>query len=201
LCHDRVHAWWNGIVPTFYEWARYCSDPKDMASVIGGAVSPQLSRDQIWKAINKRSFAVVSYVTPRGEPRSSGVVYKALGGRLYVAAASKSWKARHIALSGRVSVTVPVRRGAALSLVLPIPPATISFPAAAIVHEPGSPQAASLRKEIGALLPPERRGSAAMIELTPEGAFVTYGLGISLLKMRHPESAKARVAVPEDAQD
>lgn len=171
------------------------------ASVVGEAVSPQPSSDQIWKAIRRRSFAVVSYVTPAGEPRSSGVVYKALGRRLYVAAASKSWKARHIALTGRVSVTVPVRRGGAFSLVLPIPPATISFPATATVHEAGSPQAASLRKELGALLPPERRTSAAMIELTPEGAFVTYGLGISLLKMRHPESASARAAVsPRDAR-
>jgi hypothetical protein len=86
-----------------------------------------------------------------------------------------------------------VRRGGAFSLVLPIPPATISFQAQASVHEAGSPQAASLRKEIGALLPPERRTSAVVIELTPKDAFVTYGLGVSLLKMRHPESARARV--------
>lgn len=164
-------------------------------------MSIQLSSDQIWKAIGKRSFAVLSYVTPKGQPRSSGVVYKMLGRRLYVAAASESWKARHIALTGLVSVTVPVQRGGALSLVLPIPPATISFPAQATVHEAGSPQAASLRQGLGALLPPERRTSAAVIELTPEGAFVTYGLGISLLKMRHPEAAKARIAVtPKDAR-
>jgi hypothetical protein len=172
-----------------------------VASVIGEAVSSHLSSDQVWKAISKRSFGVVSYVTPHGEPRSSGVVYKAFGRRLYIAAATKSWKARHIALTRLVSVTVPVRRGAALSLVLPIPPATISFSATATVYEAGSPQAASLRKELGALLPPERRTSAAVIELTPEGAFVTYGLGISLLKMRHPEHARARVAVTPGAQD
>src|SRR5947208_1024150 len=75
-----------------------------------------------------------------GEPRSSGVVYKAVDRRLYIAVAPDSWKARQIAVRRRVSVTVPVRRGGLLSLVLPIPPATISFHATAKVHSPGSPE-------------------------------------------------------------
>ncbi len=53
-------------------------------------------------------------VTPAGEPRSSGVVYRTLGRRLYVAVAPDSWKARHVAVDGRVSLTVPVT-GAASS--------------------------------------------------------------------------------------
>jgi hypothetical protein len=117
----------KAVLGWFYEGKPHFK-PKDMVTVIGEAVSPQLSSHQIWKAIGKRSFAVISYVTPAGEPRSSGVVYKALGRRLFVAAASKSWKAGHIALTGQVSVTVTVPRGGAFSLLLPIPPATISFP-------------------------------------------------------------------------
>ena len=150
---------------------------------------------EVWRAIEKSSFAVLGYETPAGEPRSSGVVYKALHGRLYVAVAPDSWKARHIGVDGRVAVTVTVRRGGLLSLVMPIPPATISFHATAIVHEPGAPEVGPLLEDLGSLLPAERRSTAAVIEIVPEGAFVTYGVGVPLMKMRDPSAARGRVPV------
>ncbi len=156
---------------------------------------PRLTSEQVWRHIAKASFAVLSHVTPSGEPRSSGVVYRTLGRRLYVAVAPDSWKARHIAINGRVSLTVPVRRGGVLALLIPIPPATVSLHGNAIVHPAGSPQVAPLLEELGSLLPAERRASAAIIEIEPQGAFVTYGVGVSLAKMRDPASARARVPV------
>jgi len=84
------------------------------------ASSPGLSSDEVWHAITKASFAVLGYETPSGEPRSSGVVYETADRRLYVAVAPDSWKAKHVAASGRVAVTVTVRRGGLLSLVTPI---------------------------------------------------------------------------------
>jgi len=160
----------------------------------------RLTSEQVWQAIAKASFAVIGYVTPRGEPRSSGVMYKTVGRRLYVAVAPDSWKAKHVAASGRVAVTVPVRRGGILSLVAPIPPATISFRGTAVVHPPGSPQALSLLKELGSLIPVERQTSGSIIEIVPEGAFVTYGLGVSLMKMRDPVAARARVPVSQEGR-
>lgn len=156
---------------------------------------PRLSSEQVWHAIAKASFAILGHVTPSGEPRSSGVVYKTVGRRLYVAVAPDSWKAKHVAANGRVAVTVPVRRGGILSLVLPIPPATISFRGAAVVHPAGSPQVRPLLEQLSSLLPAERRDSASIIEVVPEGAFVTYGIGVSLMKMRDPAAARARVPV------
>ena len=155
----------------------------------------RLTSEQVWRHIAKASFAVLSHVTPSGEPRSSGVVYRTLGGRLYVAVAPDSWKARHIAIDGKVSVTVPVRRGGVLALLMPIPPATVSFHGNAIVHPAGSPQVGPLLEELGSLLPAERRASAAIIEIEPEGAFVTYGIAVSLSKMRDPAAARARMPV------
>jgi Pyridoxamine 5'-phosphate oxidase len=151
-----------------------------------------LTTEQVWQALTRGSFAVLGYVTPTGEPRSSGVVYKTAGRQLYVAVAPDSWKARHVAATGRVAVTVPVRRGGILSLVVPIPPATISFHAAAIVHPAGSPPASSLLKELGSLVPAERQAIASIIEVLPEGEFVTYGLGVPLRKLRDPASARGR---------
>jgi hypothetical protein len=151
--------------------------------------------DQVWQAVTRASFAVLSHVTPAGEPRSSGVVFKASGSRLVVAVAPGSWKAQHIAADGRVAVTVPVRRGGVLSLLAPIPPAVISFHGTAVVHPAGSPRARSLLDNLGSLVPAKRRASACVIEIVPVGAFRTYGLGVSLRTMLDPALAQARVPV------
>ena len=163
-----------------------------------GAARPGLTSEQVWQAVERASFAVLSHVTPAGEPRSSGVVYKAIGHRLVVAVAPGSWKARHVAADGRVAVTVPVRRGGILSLAVPIPPATISFHGTAVVHPAGSPAARAMLDELGSRIPAERRASACAIEITPAGAFRTYGLGVSLRAMVSPAAAQARVPVTPD---
>ncbi len=161
----------------------------------GGSARPGLTSERVWQAVARASFAVLSHVTPAGEPRSSGVVYKASGRKLVVAVAPGSWKAQHVAADGRVAVTVPVRRGGILSLVAPIPPATISFHGTAVVHPAGSPQARSVLDELGSLIPAKRRASACVIEIIPVGAFRTYGLGVSLRTMLNPAAAQARVPV------
>ena len=160
-----------------------------------GSVAARLTPSHVWHAIERRSFAIVGYTTPAGDPRSSGVVYQAADRRLYVAVEPDGWKARHIAASGRVSVTVPVHRGGLLAPVAPIPPATISFHGAAVVRPPGTSQTRALIERLGSLLPPERRADAAVIEIVPEGAFVTYGVGIPLREMRNTARARARVPV------
>jgi len=164
----------------------------------GRPMTARLTTKQVWHQVAKGSFAVLSYVTPAGEPRSSGVLYTTVGRRLYVAVAPDSWKARHVAASGRVAVTVPVRRGWLLSLVAPIPPATISFHATAIVYPADSSEVRSVLKELASLLPAERRVSARFIEVIPEGCFVTYGVGVSLTQMRDPEAARGRVSVTQE---
>ena len=155
----------------------------------------RLNSDLVWRELAKASFAVISYATPTGMPRSSGVVYALVGRRMFVAVADDSWKAKHIKASGRVAVTVPVRRGGIMSLLLPIPPATVSFHASAIVHPASSLEGSPLSKELAPLLPPERRISSRIIEIQPVGHFLTYGLGVSLMQMRSPTLARGRAPV------
>lgn len=152
----------------------------------------QLTPDQVWRELEKASFAVVGHVTPKGDPRSSGVLAKALDGRLYVATALDSWKARHIAADPRVAVTVPVRRGGLLSLLFPIPPATICFHGTAVVHQPGT---FAIPDELAPLLPEEARADSVVIEIRPEGEFLTYGIGVPLMKMRDTAGSKAHTPV------
>lgn len=147
----------------------------------------------VWRSLEKASFAVLSYVTPAGRPRSSGVVYAVANHRLYVVTAPTSWKARHIQDGAQVAVTVPVRRGGALTLVAAIPPATISFHA--IVRRAISPSEAGIPERLQALLPPARRNEAVVLVLQPADDFVTYGLGVSLKQMRDPVASGSRVPV------
>lgn len=164
-------------------------------NAVAAETSTRLETARVWMELDRASFAVIGYVTPTGEPRSSGVVYKTAGRRLYAVVAPDSWKARHIRAAGRVSVTVPVRRGGVLALVMPIPPATISFHATAIVHPAGSLKIASISKELESLLPRDRRDAGVVIELIPEGEFLTYGVGVPLLDMQNPELSRATVPV------
>jgi Pyridoxamine 5'-phosphate oxidase len=155
---------------------------------------PQVQAQQVWAALARASFAIVSYVTPSGEPRSSGIVYGMAGRHLYLAVAPGSWKARQIRDGQRVAVTVPVRRGGLLSLLAPIPPATISFHARAIVHSPGSIDLGAVSKKLESLLPKDRRG-AIVLELVPEGTFLSYGIGVSLRQLADPAVAQAHVPI------
>jgi hypothetical protein len=151
--------------------------------------------DDIWTAIEHSSFAVLAHTSASGEPRSSGVVYAVVDRHLYVAVAPDSWKARRIADDGLVSMTVTVRRGGLLSLLFPIPPATISFRARAIVHQAGTLDGRDLPKTLRALVPADRQSTATLLELVPEGRFVTYGIGVSLNAMRDPVASRALVPV------
>lgn len=154
--------------------------------------------DEDWHAIDHASFAVLAvlaHTNAAGEPRTSGVVYAVVDRHLYVAVAPDGWKARQIADGDPVSVTVTVRRGGLLSLVFPIPPATITFQARAIVHPAGSMVASELPEPLRALVPAERTTSAMLLELVPEGRFVTYGIGVSLNQMRDPVASRALVPV------
>jgi hypothetical protein len=154
-----------------------------------------LTSSTVWQALEKASFAVVSHVNAAGEPRSSGVVYGVVDHRLYMAVASDGWKARQIANDQEVALTVPVRRGGILSLLVPIPPATITFRATATVHPAGSLDVTSVSKDLAKLVPDERKDSSVIIELVPKGRFLTYGIGVSLMDMRDPRLARASVPV------
>jgi hypothetical protein len=153
---------------------------------------PRLTAPEVWRAVSRASFAVLSHVTPAGAPRSSGVVYAVSGDRMLVAVAQDSWKARHIGADGMVAVTVPIRRGGLLSLLMPIPPATVSFPAVATLH---SGETLSRIPELAKLVPAQRRAHCVVLDLRPTGHYVTYGLGVPLLRMRDPVRSRARVPV------
>ena len=154
-----------------------------------------VSTARVWAELRRASFAVVSHVTPDGAPRSSGVLYTAGEDRLFCVVAADSWKARHLARDGRIAVTVPVRRGGPLALVLPIPPAAISFHGTATVRRADAATIRTLPGRLERLLPEAGRDAASIVEITPQGRFLTYGIGVSLRRMRDPATARGRIPV------
>jgi hypothetical protein len=116
--------------------------------------------------------------------------------RLYLVTAPDSWKARQISDGDQVAVTVPIRRGGGLlSLIIPIPPATVSFHATARVHPAGPVSSGPAPKRLVSHLPKQRREAGCLLELVPEGDFLTYGLGVPLQDMAKPDAALAHVPV------
>jgi hypothetical protein len=69
-----------------------------------------------------------------------------------------------------------------------------AFAVISLVHPAGSGSIESVSKKVASLLPPERK-NGCLLELAPEGAFLTYGVGVSLRDMAKPAAAIVRVPV------
>lgn len=146
--------------------------------------------EEVWPYIEKWPFAVLSFVTAKGESRSAGVMYKVKDRALYVLTGPDTWKAKHIEANPNVSVTVTVPR-------LPIrirqaPPAVITFSGRGTVlgmDEIDDDLRRELTRGVGDL------GETCVVRIEPRGRFVTYGIGIPMMQMRRPEKALARVPV------
>ena len=146
--------------------------------------------DEIWPYVERWPFGVLSFVNPKGESRSAGVMYKVKDRKLYVLTGPDTGKVKHIRANPNVSMTVTVPR-------LPIrirqaPPAVITFSGLGTVltmDEIDPDLRAALTRGVDDL------GDTCVIQVEPAGRFVTYGIGIPMWQMRQPERSLARVPV------
>jgi hypothetical protein len=154
-----------------------------------------ITTDQVWREIEAQMFAVLGHVTPKGEPRTSGIVYTVRNRRLYIGVYRESWKPRHIARYPRVSVTVTLPKRIPFMPWVKLPPATISFQGTAEVmpFEEADAGAQEALQGGGVEHPPDVKMD--MIKITPAGEFLTYGVGVSMSTMRRPDDATGRAAV------
>lgn len=156
-------------------------------------MSAPITTDLVWREIDKRAFAVLSYVTPRNEARSAGVVYVVRNRKVYIRTATDSWKAKHIRSNPSVALNVTIPKRVPLMPWITIPQATIAFKGTATVVEAADAPPALLEAlEVAT----QHAGTGlCVIEVTPAGSFATYGIGVSLRAMRDPAQARGRVAV------
>lgn len=125
-----------------------------------------LTGARMWQGLEKASFPVIRYVTPAGKPPARAVMSAALRPRLYVATDAEGWKARQIADGCEVAVCVPIGRGGLLSLMAPIPPATVTFQDQATVNPASSLNVATASKKLASLQPPDRH-TCCVLEMAP----------------------------------
>ncbi len=159
-------------------------------------MSAPVSSDLVWKEVEKRSFAVLSYVNPKSQARSAGIVYVVIDRVLYVRAARASWKAKHILLNPHVALNVTISKRVPFMPWIKIPDATIAFSGTARVLPMSELDPKLLETLMGRMI--DDHGTLAencMLVIRPTGHFVTYGVGVSLLDMRHPQKARGRVPV------
>ena len=159
-------------------------------------MAANISSEQVWREIQRRFFAVVAFVTPGGEARCAGVIYKVRDRDIYIATDTNSWKTRHITQNPHVSLTVTIPKRIPFLPWLQIPPATITFQGDASIHDsrevpPEIPLALLRGLELGSA----DLSDVCVIRVRPRGEFVTYGFGVSLRTMRKPEAAHGRVTV------
>ena len=156
-------------------------------------MAASVTSERVWKEIEKRSFAVLSYVTPRGEARSAGIVYVVRGRRLCIRTAADAWKTRHIRLNPSVALNVTIAKRIPFMPWIRIPAATIAFNGTARVIDREAAED-GLAQAMSQATGHEAEG-ICFIEVTPVGHFLTYGVGVPLLDMRTPAKARARVPV------
>ena len=157
------------------------------------ATQPQL-REQVTKALGRRSFCVLATASPEGEPHAVSVLYSAVGTTLYVHTLRDTRKARNVAANPRVAVCVPVRR-------LPVGPAmAVQFRGRAELVEQDDPgilrliQDGSLKKIVVGDALEDPRG--CFLRITPHGRIGTYGIGVPIRRvLRDPLSAIGSVSL------
>ncbi len=159
-------------------------------------MSQQLTAEQVWEAIEKELFAVVGMVNAGHEARTAGLVYIVRDRKLYLSTGRDTAKARHLAANGHVSVTIPIAKRVPIMPWLKIPQATITFQGTARLFDAAA-ASPELRRALFQHKADDQAlvAGACIIEITPVGEFVTYGVGVPLLDMREPEKARGRAPV------
>lgn len=152
--------------------------------------------DIVWKAIENELFAVLGMVTRDQESRTVGIVYIVNDRKFYIGTGLETWKARHIKENPNVSLTIPIAKRIPVMPWIKIPQATITFTGKAVII-PGTDAPADLahsvfRHKADDL---EFMKENCLIEVTPVGEFITYGVGIPLMQMREPELSRGRTPV------
>ena len=172
---------------------RVASPRRACASILTGVVA--LTSAQVWQAMAKANFAVVGMVNAAGHARTAGVVIATDRPYVRFMSGRHEWKVRHIEGNPHVSVTVPIPKRIPLLPMIKVPAATITFRGTARLVDPADAAPSVIKALTGGLELGETAQDMTVVEIAPEGEFVTYGIGMRVDKMRDTQFARARVPV------
>jgi hypothetical protein len=159
-------------------------------------MTQQLTSEQVWTELKKELFAVLGMVTAKGEARTAGIVYIVHDNKIYISTRTEEWKTRHIQSNPNVSITVPIAKRIPFMPWMKIPQATITFSGTTKVFEAKNVAGDILHALLhGHESNAEELATLSVLEIEPKGEFVTYGIGIPLIKMSDPKLARGRAPV------
>ncbi len=169
------------------------NQPMPATTTADGAdhIADERQRARVSAQIAKRSFATMATTSPAGRPHAAGVIYEAVGENLWIHTLRSSRKARNIAASGHVGITIPFRK-------LPVgPPSTIQFQAEAEIVDMQAPEVTELLAS-GKLRSIAGHGALEMadgcfVRIAPPRTVHSFGLGAKIIDLiRDPLNSGAR---------
>lgn len=163
--------------------------------ILTGVVA--LTSAQVWQAMGEANFAVVGMVNAAGQARTAGVVIATDRPFVRFMSGRQEWKVRHIEGNPHVSVTVAIPKHVPLLPMIKVPAATITFHGTARLVDPADAAPAVIKTLTGGLELGEPAQDMTVVEITPDGDFVTYGVGMRVDKMRDTQFARGRVPVDD----
>lgn len=145
---------------------------------------------KVRKILKKNMWLVLSTTNEKSQPHSSVVVYQNYGNIIICQTGKSTNKARDISFNNRVSVTIPFRKNF-LHKLIPAPPAELHFTTVAEIKPWQDEEAREIFKRYlkysDKITTKEEK---IWIKITLPTTISTYGVGISLFKMRNPEKAR-----------
>lgn len=151
---------------------------------------------QVWMELERQIFGVVGLVTAKGESRTAGIVYLVRDKKVYFSTDANTWKIKHLHNNPNISMTVPIAKRFLLLPWLKIPAATISFSGIARILDLAEVSSDIPDKLLKDLEPAEElRQHMCVIEITPKGNFITYGVGVPIKTMLKPMEAGGIIPV------
>lgn len=145
---------------------------------------------EVRKIIKEKNWLVLSTVDENSKPHSSVVVYQSDGKLIYIQTGKETLKARNIKLNENVSITIPFRKNFFHKLI-PAPPAELHFTTKASIRSKEDEEAKEVYSKYLKYLDDEELPMESIwIRIEIPEVIATYGVGVSLFKMRDPEKAR-----------
>ena len=153
--------------------------------------------EEVRKIIKENNWLVLSTVDKENKPHSSVVVYQSDGKVIYVQTGKNTLKARNIEVNNNVSITIPFRKNFFHKLI-PAPPAELHFSTRASLRSKEDQEAIEIySKYLKYLDDEELPDESIWIRIEVSNIIATYGVGVSLFKMKDPEKARNIVRLEE----
>jgi hypothetical protein len=131
-----------------------------------------ITTEKVWRAVEKHFFAVLSFVTSRGEARSAGIVYTVRDWNIYIITETNTWKGQaYYRKPPRLDDGHDPEKRVTFMPWIPIPPATITFQGDASIHDVKEvPPEIIARLLCGLKLNDEDRAALCIIRIRPWGS-------------------------------